>query len=79
MCPTEILVAGATTTTAVQHLHTADIFLLFRLLVSRRVGLTISPAACLGDMARMLLWTDRHSLPTSTRRSWVSLVITCNR
>ena len=68
----ELLVAGATTTTDCCTTSTADILLLLRPVISRRVGLTISPAACLGDMARTWLWTDRHSLPVSTR-SWILL------
>ena len=66
---------SATTTTAVQDLQL--IFSCFSVSssVRRSVGLTISPAACLGDMTRTLLWTDRHSLPMSTR-SWVALLLT---
>ena len=45
MYPTEVLVAGATTTTDCCTTSTADLLLLLRPLVSRRVGLTISPAA----------------------------------
>ena len=44
MYPTEVLVVGATTTTDCCT-TTADLLLFLRPLVSRRVGLTISPAA----------------------------------
>ena len=53
MYPTQLFVAASTTTSVA----TAEPLVLLRPLISRRVGLTVPPAACLRDTARMLLWT----------------------
>ena len=45
MYPTEVLEAGATTTTDCCTTSTGYLLLFLRPLISRRVGLTISPAA----------------------------------
>ena len=45
MYPTEVIVAGATTTTGCCKISTEDLLLLLRPLISRMVDLTISPAA----------------------------------
>ena len=58
MCPTELLEAGAATTAVVR----AELLLRLRPLISRRVGLTIPPAACLRGTGRTLLFCGQaHS------------------